>query len=230
MAYCSRCGVEVEARAEVCPLCEAPIQHLDEPRDEPPRYPDVTAIPGRQVRSLVWMVFTVTLLSLALTFVTLDLFLNHGISWSRYPLTGAGVLWLFITLVVIFARRPIFVIVGQAIATAGFLVLIDLFDGHLDWFVPIALPIVAIVTGASLLVWLVSRLSRRAPALIAAAVLFACGAGAVGIDLLISAHLGGAHMSWSFIVLGAVVPPMVFLLYVHFRLRRRIDLARILHT
>jgi hypothetical protein len=36
-------------------------------------------------------------------------------------------------------------------------------------------------------------------------------------------------MSWSFIVLGAVVPPMLFLLYYQLRLRRRIDLGRILH-
>jgi hypothetical protein len=131
---------------------------------------------------------------------------------------------------VTFARRPIVVIAGQAVATAGFLVAIDLFDGRLEWFLQLALPIVAIGTGASLLVWLVARKSHRAPAMIAAAVLFGCGASSIGLDLLISAHLGAAHLSWSFIVIGAVVPPTAFLLYFHFRLRRRIDLARILHT
>jgi hypothetical protein len=230
MPYCSRCGVEVETRAETCPLCGTPIQRLGEPQAENLRYPEVAANPGRQVRYLVWMISTVTLLSAALALVALDQVFSHRLSWSLYPLTGAGVLWLFITLVVIFARRPIFVVAGQAAATAGFLVFIDLFDGRLDWFVPIALPIVGVVTGASVLVWLVARLSRRAPAMITAAVLFGCGAGSAALDLLISAHLGAAHMSWSFIVLGAVVPPMVFLLYFHLRLGRRIDLARILHT
>jgi hypothetical protein len=229
MPYCSRCGVEVEARLETCPLCEAPIQRLDEPRVEPPRYPEVVANPGRQVRYFVWIVSTATLLSAALTFLTLDLILNHRISWSHYPLTGAGVIWLFITLVVVFARRPVFVIVGQVAATAGFLALIDRFDGRLDWFVPLALPIIAVVTSASVLVWLVTRRSDWAPAMIAAAVLFGCGAGSVALDLLISAHRGTAHMSWSFIVLGAVVPPMLLLLYYQLRLRRRIDLGRILH-
>ena len=47
MTYCSRCGVEVEERAQVCPLCEAPIQRLDEPREDPARYPDIVATPDR---------------------------------------------------------------------------------------------------------------------------------------------------------------------------------------
>ena len=229
MTYCSRCGVEVEERAEACPLCEAPIQRLDEPREEPARYPDVVTAPNRQVRYLVWISSTAALSSLALTFGTLDVVLNQRITWSLYPLTGAGVIWLLITLVVALARRPIFVIVGEAVATGGFLFFIDLLDGRLHWFVPLALPIVAVVTGASVLVWLVARMSRRAPALIAAAVLFGCGAGSVAVDLLVSAYLGAPGMSWSFVVLGAAVPLIVFLLYFHIRLGRRIHLGRILH-
>jgi hypothetical protein len=229
MTYCSRCGVEVEERAEACPLCEAPIQRLDEPREEPARYPDVVALPDRQVRYLVWILSTAALSSLALTFGTLDVVLNQRITWSLYPLIGAGVIWLLITLVVAVARRPIFVIVGQAVATGGFLFLIDISDGRLHWFVPLALPIVAVVTGASVLVWLVARLSRRAPALVAAAVLVGCGAGAVAVDLLVSAYLGAPGMSWSWVVLGAAVPLVVFLLYFHVRLGRTIHLGRILH-
>jgi len=229
MTYCSRCGVEVEERAEACPLCEAPIQRLDEPREEPARYPDVVAVPDRQVRYLVWILSTAALSSLALSFATLDVVLNQSITWSLYPLTAAGVIWLLITLVVAVARRPIFVIVGQAVATGGFLFFIDILDGRLHWFVPLALPIVAVVTGASVLVWLVARVSRRAPALVGAAVLFGCGAGSVAVDLLVSAYLGDPGMSWSFVVLGAAVPLMVFLLYFHVRLGRALHLARILH-
>jgi Family of unknown function (DUF6320) len=211
MTYCSRCGVEVEERAEACPLCAAPIQRVD-----------------RQVRYLVWISSTAALSSLALSFLALDVLLNRRITWSLYPLIGAGVIWLLITLVVAVARRPIFVIVGQAVATGGFLLLIDISDGRLHWFVPLALPVVAVVTGASILVWLVARLSGRAPALIAAAVLFGCGAGSVAVDLLVSAYLGAPGMTWSWVVLGAVVPLVVFLLYFHVRLGRRIHLGRIL--
>jgi hypothetical protein len=231
MAYCSRCGVEVEDRATVCPLCEAPIQRIDAPADEPAKYPDAVApAQGRQTRYLVWMVFTAALGSAALLFLTLDAVLERGVSWSLYPLTGAGVLWLFITLVVLFARRPIFVIAGQAVATAGFLVLIDLFNGELEWFVSLGLPIVGVVTGVVVLVWLVARFSRHAAALTTVAVLFGAGAGSVGIDLLITGRLGQAHLSWSIIVLATVAPITAFLLYFHYRLARRIDLGRVLHT
>lgn len=230
MPYCSRCGVEVEQRADSCPLCEAPIQKIEEHEAEPPRYPEVTETPRRQVRSLVWLLATATVMSAVFTVLGLDVVLNQGVSWSRYPLTGLGVLWLFITLVVIFARRPIMVIAGQAVATAGFLVVIDLFNGRLEWFFQLALPIVAVVIGASLVVWLVARRCDRAPAMIAAAVLFGSGAGSIALDLLISGHRGAAQMSWSFIVIGAVTPPMAFLIYFQRRLRRRVNLASILHT
>ena len=230
MAYCSRCGTEVESNAEACPLCNAPIQRLDAEPSEPARFPVATSMPGRQIRHLVWLISTAVLLSAGLAFLTLDLMLSSNITWSRYPLTGFGVLWVLVTLVVIVARRPIFVIAGQAIATAGFLLLSDFYDGQLSWFMPLAMPIIAIATGGSVFVWLVTRLSRRAPAMIAVATLLACGIGAVGMDLVISIYQSDGSMSWSFVVLGAAVPPMLFLLYFHFRLRRKIDLSRVLHT
>ncbi|MDQ7013713.1 MAG: DUF6320 domain-containing protein [Planctomycetota bacterium] len=215
---------------EACPLCGAPIQRFEPEPTEPARFPDPVPMPNRHVRHLVWSVSTAVLLSAGLTFLTLDLILSSAVTWSRYPLTGVGVLWVFITLVVLVARRPIFVIAGQAVATAGFLLAIDFFDGKLSWFMPLALPIVAIATTGSVLVWIVTRLSRRAPAMIAASVLLACATSAVGLDLIVSAHHGEPGVSWSFIVLGAVVPPMLFLLYFHYRLRKKIDLRRILHT
>lgn len=231
MAYCSRCGVEVEDRATVCPLCDAPIQRLEPPADEAARYPrPVEPAQSRQTRWLVWMVSTAALGSVALLFLTLDTVLDRGVSWSLYPLTGAGVLWLFLTLVVIFARRPIFVVAGQAVATAGFLVLIDLFNGELEWFVSLGLPIVGVVTGVVVLVWLVTRFSGHAAALSTATALFGAGVGSVGIDLLITGRLGSAHLSWSIIVLATVTPVTAFLLYFHYRLSRKIDLGRILHT
>lgn len=230
MTYCSRCGVEVGERVERCPLCEAPIQRLDAHEAPPARYPEVPPSPNRPLRYAVWVLATAILLSVALSSVTLDVLLNGSITWSGYPLTGAGVVWVLITLIVTLARRPVFVIVGQAAATAGFLFFTDAFDGSIDWFAPLALPIVAVVTGATLLVWLVARRSRGRPAsLIAATVLLACGAGSLALDLLVSAYLGDAKLTWSLVVLGAVGPPMLFLLYYHARLGRRVDLGRIMH-
>ena len=136
-----------------------------------------------------------------------------------------------ITLIVAFARRPVFVIVGQAAATVGFLFFIDAFDGSVDWFVPLALPVVGVVTAATLLVWLVARRSRGHPAsVIAATVLLASGGASVALDLLVSAYQGTTGVSWSLVVLAAVVPPMLFLLYLHFRLGKRVDLKRFLHS
>jgi hypothetical protein len=230
VTYCSRCGVEVGERVDTCPLCEAPIQRLEAPEAPPARYPEMPPAPNRPLRYAVWVLATAILLSVALSSLTLDVLLNGRITWSGYPLTGAGVAWVLITLIVTLARRPVFVIVGQAAATAGFLFVIDAFDGSIDWFTPLALPVVAVVTGATLLVWLVARRSRkRTPSLIAATVLLACGAGSLALDLLVSGYRGDTSLTWSLVVLGAVGPPMLFLLYYHARLGRSANLRRILH-
>lgn len=232
MAYCSRCGVEVEARAEVCPLCDAPIQRLDPPEPEAARYPALAddGRPARRLRSLIWGVGTALLASTALVCVTVDGLMHGGLTWSRPTLAGLAVAWGVLTLMVRFARRPIVLVLGQAVASTGFLVVLDSLDGRLDWFVGLGLPIVGVVTAALGTVWLGARLSRR-PGTIIAPVLLAAGAAAcVGIDLLVSGRAGAARMSWSLVVLAAVAGPVVLLLYVHVRVARRVDLARILHS
>lgn len=231
MAYCSSCGVEVEAHAQRCPLCDAPIQRLVPEPAAAPRYPALVAMTGRQTRYLVWAVSTAALLSVALAIGTVDWLWNHRATWSVYPLTGIAVLWVLLTLIVVLARRPIFVIVGQAVATTGFLVAIDLASNRrLDWFLSLALPIAGIGTAASLFVWAVVRATRRAAAPIAAAVLLVCAAGSVAVDLLVSAHLGSARLSWSLIVLGAAAPLIGFLAYFHWRLARQIQVEGLLHS
>lgn len=230
MAYCSRCGVEVGPGVLECPLCRAPIQRFEESSPIPARYPVIAEQPGRQTRSMVWTVSTAVLISAALSLVIMDYVWNRRMTWSLYTLTAVGVLWLLITLIVALARRPIFVIVGQAVATTGFLVAIDLFNGRLEWFMPLALPIVAVVTAASVGVWLVSRLSGRAPLPIIAAVLIAVAVGSMAMDLLITAHFGAARLGWSLIVVGAASPLLGLLLIVGRRLGRRVSLAGVLHT
>jgi len=228
--------VEVQERATTCPLCGAPIQRLDEPRPEPPRFPEqsvaaaAAARPSRRLRSLAWLLASVLLGSAALTCLAVDLVRGGGLGWSLPTLAGLGVSWAYVSLVLLLARRPIAVIVGQAVTTTGFLVVVDLLDGTLEWFVSLGLPIVGVVTGAAILVWLAGRLSRRDPLIVTAAALLAGAAACAGIDLLVSAHAATASMSWSLIVLAAVLAPIATLVYLRIRFARRGELARILHA
>jgi hypothetical protein len=162
--------------------------------------------------------------------VTVDGLVHGGLTWSRPTLAGLAVAWGFLTLMVRFVRRPIVLVLGQAVASTGFLLVLDSFDGRLDWFVNLGLPLVGVVTAALGVVWLSARLSRRPGTIIAPALLAAAAAACVGIDLLVSGRLGAAQMSWSLVVLAAIAAPLVLLVYVHVRVARRVDLGRILHS
>ena len=115
MAYCPRCGVEVEDRLSQCPLCETRIP--DEVRDPtvddgdypadviPPRrlYRSLSAVQKKRLSALVIGFLTLfpSLLSLGINYT-----LDGEISWSYFvvvPVVGAGLIaWLVVRLY----RRP----------------------------------------------------------------------------------------------------------------------------
>ncbi len=228
MAYCPECGVEVEDAARRCPLCDAPIPRRGE-TEGAPGYPARPSLSPRQGRQLAWLATSALLLSAALACVVVNVLGDGAISWALYPVTGLAVAWLYLTLVLAFIRRPVAVIAGQAVATGGFLALVDLFDGTLDWFVPLALPIVVVVSAVTTAILLVARRSRGAPALVAIAVLGGGAATSVAVDLLVARHLGATGPTWSLIVLAGLAPILLLLVHLHRRLGGGLRLERFLH-
>lgn len=238
MAYCPRCGVEVEPGVTACPLCDAAVPRVDDEAPAtsaaPARWPalsDAARRPRRRlgmVRRLLRVGTSAAVLSAALVSVTADLLPDRRLDWSPYAVTGLTIGWGFALLVLTFMRHPAVVITGQAVATAGFLLLVDLFDGGLDWFATLALPVTGIVTAACLATWLAARTARRAPATIAAAVLVVAAAACVGIDLVVALARGAPSPRWSLIVVAAVLPPTALLVALRRRLPDRGDLRRLL--
>ena len=236
MPYCSRCGVEVDSKVARCPLCEAPIQKLPEENGSP--WPSMEApAPAAAPRSpaermvLARTITTLGFLIPAFIVATVDLFVSRSLGWSLYVLTALGAAWLWAILPLIFVRRPYLLIgsimlVGYALEWG-----VGLLAGDVSWVLPIGMPILSITAGSAALVVMSARHSKKVGSNLAGWISMAVGINAITTDILVNAWTGGSwRPGWSLIVIGAVFPVAVLLLYIHYRPSQRTRMRRYFHV
>jgi hypothetical protein len=228
MPYCSKCGVEVEKGVEKCPLCQLPINGVEEDSPPPKKYPDVpvkhpekTPLTPRQKRIRAWEIIGASLLIPFLIVVFTDLIVNETVSWARYPMIALLLTWMLTTFPLVFTKRPFVIITGELLSVLIFLVLVDyLHDWTVDWFYKLALPNLAVLILISSAVVILSTQAKRKGANIAAFILFGVGALNLGLDMIIMSTLRQqVSITWSLFVL---VPCFIiggFLLYLHYRFK-----------
>jgi len=234
MPYCSKCGVEIEDRLEKDPLCNTPVQNLDaEELSDDNRYPSIkekSSMANPQKRFLAWEMLSILLVTSFLIVLTINLTIDGTLSWAGYPMAAIGVAWIYTTLILLFFKKPALIFAGNFTATIGFLAIVDMFNGKLEWFLVLGLPIVGIIVGASLFNIILTGKIKDRGANIAACIILTTGICCIGFDLLISAYMGAVSITWSAIVMVSLIPITMFLLYYHYSLRKKIDIKRIFHV
>lgn len=227
MTYCSRCGVELEADTERCPLCGGGEFAEEEPRLT--EYAPLAEASGRApLRALVIRLVMLVTITAAAAVVLVDRFTGAGVSWAPIALipivaTGAGAAG---AIAVRGAARRF----GTVWLTAMvMLVGLDAVDGAgLAWFVPVALPILAL---AAVVVLVARVVVRHVPAAVrGSVVLLLTALLCLGIDLAVTRFRSGtASIGWSFVVLLAAAPVALFLLVLDRTVLRVVDLRRRFH-
>ena len=104
MAYCVRCGVELDKGLKACPLCDTEVLLADELNDEQ----EITAFSTRAPRirrpkftmefskPFVFLISFILLIPLLVTLIV-DFSMNNTITWSFYPITSLILVWILIT-------------------------------------------------------------------------------------------------------------------------------------
>lgn len=238
MRYCVNCGVELDDRIELCPLCQTPLPRAAGPGErrggqaidvlDPEDRDKLTEIEGQ---TLVWELLSVSLGIGAIVVLAIDLFLDSpGLGWSPYPLASIGLAWILLSAIV--QRR---IALGRRLARAAFavpvfLLVLDLVDGKLGWSLSIALPIcLTAELAAGILAFAISR-SRRRGANIVAAALATIAAFCVTLEAILDLAIAGrVAIRWSAIVLCSLLPVSAFLLYLHYRVLGTSRLRRFFH-
>ncbi len=231
MPYCSRCGVELDEYVAVCPLCFTPV--AQQRNSKPPKktvFPD-KAIPEKDkgvLRFLAWEIVSVSLLTAFLIVALTNIITSFGVTWARYPLASIVLIWLLATFPLLLPKKPLLISVFSACAIMLFLVLVDLMDnGAIDWFYYIALPISFMLIVVTSAVVTACIKAKTKGANIAAFILFGVGIITGGLDMILHFALTGTiGLTWSLFVIIPILFTGIFLLYIHYRLAKAVDLKK----
>lgn len=277
MAYCVRCGVELQKGCKTCPLCETEVI-LPEEKESPeglkmladriPRQvrPRINLAPSRAFlflvsfllllpilvtlfvdftvnRTITWsfypitslallwiliaypsmlkghtifQVITMDIFSIAIFLMSLDLYSGAFPEWSHYPALSLLLVWVYVAGPFLFTWKRIYLVLFLWIAgTAGFLFSIDLLTGGRDWFIPLGLPIIALVALSGIICVLLNRLFKVKPLLATGMALLLSAFVVMGIDAIVNFYVVKLNLTWSPILAAVLVPTAVFLFIVN---------------
>ncbi|WP_020612622.1 zinc ribbon domain-containing protein [Sediminispirochaeta bajacaliforniensis] len=229
MAYCPRCGVEVEDRLEACPLCDTPIpQEVREHQEKPASFPKDVIPPKPLYRKLtdrqknilrVSLILFLGLFPIALT-AGIDLARNGDVTWSYYvavPLIGGAIIaWLFVK----YGKKPLISVTAMMLIVLIIQLLVgyrnapgrSIHASELPYF---------LASFAAVELFLLYIVKRRPPVLLLLAFLVLDAILLiVAIELITSATL-----SWSLIVVSALFPLGLYLVYARYTKKKGLNLA-----
>jgi hypothetical protein len=151
-------------------------------------------------------------------------------NWSVYPVSVLAAMWIYLTLL-IFTRKKVWILLpGLAVNTLALLLMIDLASPPVTWFVPIALPFTVsffLLTGV---VIMLSSRSRYKGFNVLAIIFMAVGALCIIFELFTDLFVNGRiDIEWSAIAAAAIIPFSAILMFVHYRLKKGLNLKSYFH-
>lgn len=209
MSYCVNCGVELDATAKSCALCNTPVYNPNEieKKNLKTPYPVETGQVEKVKRKDMGILLSIVFLTTAITCGLLNGFVFSGTRWSLAVIGVCVILWVIMIPVVIYTKQPIYVsLLYDGLAIAGYLYMLTFMVKRDDWFWGLGLPIVVLVT---VLVEAVTFALRKLPKSFLTNSLYIITAIAIfcpGLELLIDRYQGKELMiGWSAVVLTVCI-------------------------
>jgi hypothetical protein len=147
MAYCVKCGVELERNLTACPLCNTPVYYREEMEEEHhKRYPDrsqrmqyrhVNLVPSKAFVYLMTFIIVIPMV----VCLMIDFRSHHTVTWSFYPVASMFLVWILMAYPALMKRYSFIKVVTIDIYSVTlFLISLDIYSGGaLYWSVfPVA--------------------------------------------------------------------------------------------
>jgi hypothetical protein len=235
MAYCYKCGVELERGAPACPLCGTPVPDVyDEPETPArPAYPNFVhdpeygaALNGPERRRIALEILSLALGLAAVASVVIDL-ADGGLAWSRFVAASIVGVWGICAGVLALWKRPGWATAAAASACLAAMVGIDAAGGWWGWSLAVGLPMVAAVALSAFAVGASVRKSKQRGLNVAGHALIAVAASLCILELTLDLYADGRiFLRWSLITAASIVPVSLLFYYMHARLLRGADLRK----
>jgi hypothetical protein len=230
---CPNCGVILDRGVESCPLCgdkNGGQETLQAGLSQ--GYPsEILKMDSRERARYRWEMSGIIAASGILISLVVDLVIGRGLSWSVYPVSVLAAIWIYITLLIFTRKKAWILLPGLAANTLALLLMIDLASPPVSWFVPIALPFtISFFTLTGVVVFLSSR-SLYKGFNVLAIIFMAVGVLCIIFELFTDLFIEGRiDIEWSAIAAAAIVPFSAILMFVHYRLKKGLNLKSYFHV
>ncbi|MCU4163848.1 DUF6320 domain-containing protein [Carboxylicivirga caseinilyticus] len=239
MDYCKNCEVELDEDMICCPLCglsagEEPIS-VDIPKEKHHDFRDKTLneiekLSFTQKRKLIWKISGIILMSGIIITLTINFIISHNINWAKYNLIASLVAFSNISFVVFFRKKPFVLLITSLISITILFLMIDYFNGESYWGIKLGIPIVTSFYILSLIVLVLIRVSNQIGFNILAVIFLAIAILLLSIEIFISLYSHQIiRLNWSIIAGVSLLPIAGLLFFVHYKLKKGIELKRFFH-
>ena len=232
MAYCSKCGVEVEAERKTCPLCNVPIHRYEEETAPSPLWPIQQQLPQIKKRTKRFLALMPVLIILAVIFLIVLVVaarMSEPMLWSRYTLTALGALFSACTGIILLGDTKILTLAWFTATLLAMLWRFDAFDPEQTWFIPLGLPVTLAAALYGKLTLIGANLWGKRYGIQAMIQSLLITLLCLSLDGLISAYRSTEAFTWSLVVAAPLTGLFAFAALCTFVLARYIDLEKFLH-
>jgi len=237
MKICPQCGVELDDDLPACPLCKTSAQptgrienntdYFNQPRE---LLSDFHALSRIQKRKLFWELSGIILLSGILVTLIIDVLTTQRITWSRYTVTICKVIFANFTLFSFLRHKLLIMLVGSFGSTSLLLVLLDMYNQKIGWGSQLGIPLLLAFYLIVIILTILVKKARHLGLNILGFFFLATGLYAMCVEIIVSGYIHGHIMlRWGLIVFVSVIPIAAILFFIHYKLRKGIELKRFFH-
>lgn len=234
--YCHNCGVELEENIPNCPLCGEPVSSNPSASNLPntnfisQQSSFVQKKMSKPQKKFTWEIVSIILLSGTIASFIVDFFINHGITWSEYTVAIGLTIFSYFSLFAFWEQRTIIELIGGFVASSFFLVLLDALTRGINWSVRLALPLLFAANLIVIILIAIIRRSKTKGINLIAYTFIAASLLCLSIDAVLSYfQTHSVKLQWSIIVSACLIPVVVVLFFVQYRLKRGHSLKRTFH-
>jgi len=239
MSECKNCEVELDKEMTHCPLCGLKVGESSgviNPADtsqidfRDKIVNEIESLSPMQKKRLIWEICGFILGTGILVTLIINLITQHNIVWAKYNLLASIITYINITLLIFLRNKPVLLLLGSMISIIFLFVLIDFISSDTTWGVNLGVPISLSFYLLSLIVAFLIRISKQIGFNILAIVFIAIGIFMICIETSISLYTHHQiHLKWSIITTTSVFAISIFLFFVHYRLKKGVELKRFFH-
>lgn len=236
--YCQSCGVELEDDMQFCPLCGKPavgdvpdhkVQNISTMT-----WRDSSFVPkqmSQPQKKLTWEIVSLILLSGAVATFIVDFIINRRITWSEYPAAIGLAIFCYVSLFA-FSRQTLSIkATGGLILSSVCLVILDVVTGGAKWSIGLGIPLLFICNLVVLLFITIIRRSKYKGINLIAYAFLCASVICISIEGVVSVFkTQKLQLHWSIIVASCVIPVVIVLLFMHFRLKKGRSLEKTFHV